>query len=320
MLAGPEAIPGDPHVLREAADALERSERRATEASEILRSVRHSVLAAWSARSAQGFEDYSAEALRCAEALAAVGPAAAEPLRAYADELESAQRRYAAAEADAREAERDAERAEGGSRAEHSAREDAHDAHAAMGSAREQALAANEQCAREIRALRESVPAPPGGAGAEPGYASPGFALVPAMSGFPRFGPRSGPAPPFPFPPPQVAEELARMLDDAGEGIAESFREAGEAIRDRWDWVFNERSGASPALGDSPYNPTAVRERQRRRRQEAGVDPNPALPLPDRSPDRYPEGSGGHPERNVNPDEEHSRVAKGRGGRGPERR
>jgi len=250
MLAGPEAIPGDPGVLREAADALERSERRATEASEILRSVRHGVLAAWSARSAQGFEGYSAEALRCAEDLAGIGPAAAKPLRTYADRLESAQRRYAEAEADAREAERDAERVEGGSRADARAahaREDAHDAQRAMGSAREQALAANEQCAREIRALRESIPPPaPGGAGAEAGYASPGFALVPAMSGFPRFGPRPGPAPALPSPE-EAAGDLERALEDAGEGIAESFREAGEAIGNAWDWVFNQ---GDPPNGD----------------------------------------------------------------------
>jgi len=156
-----EGIPGDPEVLRDAAEVLEEHSRRARE--EVAGNVRlteRTVLADWSGLAAEGFEGYSTAALACADALVEIGPEAARALRVYADELEAAQRRYAAHAADARDAERDAERADE-SRAEHRAREDAQDAHRALGSACEEALEANERCARQIRALKGSVPTPP---------------------------------------------------------------------------------------------------------------------------------------------------------------
>lgn len=159
-----EGIPGDPEVLRDAAEVLEEHSRRARE--EVAGNVRlteRTVLADWSGLAAESYEGYSTAALACAESLVEIGLGAARALRIYADELEAAQRRYAAHAADARDAERDAERAERADdpRGEHSAREDVRDAHGAMGSAREEALAANERCAQEIRALKGSVPTPP---------------------------------------------------------------------------------------------------------------------------------------------------------------
>jgi len=123
------------------------------------------------------------QAQSCARALLDAGRAAAPPLREYADALEAAQHAYAKAEAAAEDADRDASRAEDGSRAQREARADAGDAHRAMSSAREAALAANERAAAAIGALMGRVPAapaapvPPSGTAGDPGESLDPFAL-----------------------------------------------------------------------------------------------------------------------------------------------
>jgi len=106
------AIAGDPAALRRAADDLEANADLNESIVEDIDRARASVLAGWSAPSAQGFDAFISQARSCAVALVEAGRAAAPPLREYADALEAAQQAYARADADARDAERDADRAE----------------------------------------------------------------------------------------------------------------------------------------------------------------------------------------------------------------
>ena len=154
------AIPGDPAALRRAADDLEANADLNESIVEDIDRARASVLAGWSAPSAQGFDAFISQARSCAVALVEAGRAAAPPLREYADALEVAQQAYARADADARDAERDADRAEN-ARAQREARADSEDAHRGMGSAVDAALAANERASAAIGALVGSVPAAP---------------------------------------------------------------------------------------------------------------------------------------------------------------
>ena len=154
------AIAGDPAALRRAADDLEANADLNESIVEDIDRARASVLAGWSAPSAQGFDAFISQARSCAVALVEAGRAAAPPLREYADALEVAQQAYARADADARDAERDADRAEN-ARAQREARADSEDAHRAMGSAVDAALAANERASAAIGALVGSVPAAP---------------------------------------------------------------------------------------------------------------------------------------------------------------
>jgi len=85
--------------------------------------------------------------------------------------------------------------------------------------------------------------------------------------------------------------------------------------------VHNE---PSPFLPDDPFSPENVSRRQSETRRALGLNPDPDTYIPDQGPGHDMgghEARGGTPhstgERNVNPNEEHSRVAKGRGGRGP---
>jgi len=158
---GPGDIPGDPEAIRALADALERGSRDAEEIADLIRLAGATALEGWDAPSAQGYEAFCAEALTCAHGLIDVGPAAAAPLRAYASELEAAQRAFAGAVADERSAERGLDSAERGSRAEHAAQDDLDDARGAKASAYEAALAANERAAHQIEAIADSVPAAP---------------------------------------------------------------------------------------------------------------------------------------------------------------
>jgi len=150
---GESAIPGDPAVLRRAADDLEASAKLAETVLEEIGAARFLALSGWSAPSAEGFDAFTRQADSRARELIGAGRSAAPPLLEYAEALERAQRAYAAAEAEARAAEGHADRAEDGSRAQRRAREQAEDAAYAMGSAREAALAANERAAAEIGAL-----------------------------------------------------------------------------------------------------------------------------------------------------------------------
>ena len=158
---GPGEIAGDPRAIRAIADALEQGSRDAEEIADLIRLAGSTALAGWDAPSAQGYEAFCAEALTCAHGLIDVGPAAAGPLRVYADELEAAQKAFAAATADAAAAERDLDSAERGSPAEEKADEALGDARGAMGNAGQAALAANERAARAIEAIADSVPAAP---------------------------------------------------------------------------------------------------------------------------------------------------------------
>ncbi len=94
--------------------------------------------------------------------------------------------------------------------------------------------------------------------------------------------------------------------------------------------AFRDKEPPSPALKDNPYSPREVNKRQSERRREAGVSPDPNVPLPDRGAGKNikkgvhtSEGKNRHStgERNVASKEEHSRNAKGnrpvKGGRGP---
>jgi uncharacterized protein RhaS with RHS repeats len=73
------------------------------------------------------------------------------------------------------------------------------------------------------------------------------------------------------------------------------------------------QASKSPALPSSPYSPESVAERQKATRQGLGLNPNPALPIPDQpGPGRGGDAGSAHPtgERNVG-SEEHSRTPKG---------
>lgn len=83
----------------------------------------------------------------------------------------------------------------------------------------------------------------------------------------------------------------------------------------------------APFLPDDPYSPEETSKRQSEtRRQEGAASVDPDSPIPDRGPGR---DIGGHParegtphttkERNVNPNEEHSRRTKRDPGGGPRR-
>jgi len=152
---GPGGIPGDPRALRDAADALEGSAALAEGALEDIRSAVATILAGWSAPSAEGFEALSAQQLSCAAGLIRARRGAARILRTYAEELEAAQRAFAGAREDAEAAGREFDAAESDSREEHRAESDLDDARGGMRAAAAAALAANEHAAREIRALED---------------------------------------------------------------------------------------------------------------------------------------------------------------------
>jgi len=154
---GPGGIPGDPRALRDAADALEANAVLAESALDDVRSAVATILAGWSAPSAEGFEALAAEQLLCAAGLIRARRGAAKALRAYADELEAAQRAFASAREDAEDAGRELDRAEGDSREQRRAETDLDDARGGMRAAAGAALAANEHAAREIRALKNGL-------------------------------------------------------------------------------------------------------------------------------------------------------------------
>jgi len=160
---GGGAILGDPDAIREAAGMLETNSSLNESVPEDIRSASSTVLAGWSAPSAQGFATLSYGAYSAATALLDVGAAAAGPLRTYAEALEAAQRDMKAAKADAESAREDAAKAESGSRAEREADADLETAERAMASAREAALAANERAASAISTLTCTLPAIPAG-------------------------------------------------------------------------------------------------------------------------------------------------------------
>lgn len=91
-------------------------------------------------------------------------------------------------------------------------------------------------------------------------------------------------------------------------------------VFDRGD---NNRTPASPAIGESPYSPKNVSKRQTELREQLGLNKDPNTKIPDQSPGKNlkggvhtSDGKSAHVtgERNVNSKQEHSRIAKGSGG------
>lgn len=159
-VCGPGGIPGSPADLRQAAELLEGSRILAEDMPVQVRSGRERALAGWSGSAADAFDGWSAGALACAERLVEVGPAAAGPLRVYAEELEDAQNAFKRALANERSAERDLADAES-ARDERSAERDVYAARDTKAAAFQAAVDANERAARKIQAVVDGVPVAP---------------------------------------------------------------------------------------------------------------------------------------------------------------
>jgi hypothetical protein len=117
-------------------------------------------------------------------------------------------------------------------------------------------------------------------------------------------------------------EELKRLIKGTLDNTpSDAIKRASEAAinNDGLGRAAKLNTTPSPALDGSPYSPRSVSQRQSQLRRQLGVEPDPGVPIPDQGPGRNIKSTHsareGTPhstqERNVNPNEEHSRKPKG---------
>ena len=115
----------------------------------------------------------------------------------------------------------------------------------------------------------------------------------------------------------KLVRETAEKASKSGDDIVE---ECQSLVRKKpGPAEFPDRPPASPAVDGSPYSPREVNKRQSELRRQLGVEPDPNVPIPTQPPGHNLKSKHGAKkgtphstrERNVNPNEEHSRRPKG---------
>jgi RHS repeat-associated protein len=119
---------------------------------------------------------------------------------------------------------------------------------------------------------------------------------------------------PFCGPPPAAVEGAKEF----GEGVVNGAEITWREVENGWNSIVEQNCTPSPALEGSPYSPREVdRRRSALRRGLRTGNQSPESAIPDQSPGESfgpgvePSSSHRTGERNVNPEEEHSRTPKG---------